>query len=177
LLSEFEASSWTVTDRQGKRTDIDFDWPLPDGTRFTGNLNRHLLQTVELYALEIRMGPFAFTEDALQQRFFADALMYIVYWMRRQNIRSFADLTDRDTGQFAQDARFGAEGLTDAAPRLRDYCELAVKAGATLPTRRLGGRSNLLELHTTRLLDQAGRPCAVATDPRVTWVVAQVSRG
>jgi hypothetical protein len=51
LLSPYEARSWKVTDDSKRIWQIDFDWPLPNGSRRTDDDNAHILDPVKRFAV------------------------------------------------------------------------------------------------------------------------------
>jgi integrase len=175
LLSPFESNVWKVSDIDGKLYLINFDWPLPDGSRLTDPCNRDQLNTIKMYAVEIRTGPCAATDDAYIQQSWVHNLIYTLYWMRRRHIKRFADLNQVDIRLLIDDAKFGAERLVDAAGRLQSFLT-SIKSDRRiheLPRRPYGNKKSPRELLTGELLDMADLPRSLMRNERVAWVAAR----
>jgi hypothetical protein len=144
LANRIEDDEWFLLDTRRPDSEprrLDFRYRLPDGSLLTDLANAAALDTVKRFAVLIRHGPHAIS-DNLQPGVhvtLVNSLMHIVGWMRLNAIRAFADLTRRDIDQLAEETPYGVAHLLQAPERLRAILlrlAAAGEFGSVLASRR-----------------------------------------
>lgn len=169
LESPFSDTQWRVTGQRGRVATIDFDWPLPDGTRTTDSRHASSLRTIKMYTVLVREGPLARTNDPNNQCNWTRNLLTFFYWLRAQSIEKFADVPCELFEEFACEALYGTESVLNAAERLRQYAKAQHQAGRRPPLRINSAGQQVLDC--VRFLNCAHVPQHLVIKGRVAWIL------
>ncbi len=123
LLSEWESSKWRVRDTNispsdAEERDIDWNYPLPNGTNLLDPCNATLLETARQYAMALRVGPFARIDDASTHVLTVGNFLHVAGFMLLRGVRNFGQILKADVDALIQIVPFGIEAILNVRERV-----------------------------------------------------------
>jgi hypothetical protein len=164
LENSREDSVWILPEsngpRRGKRRTLRFTYRLPDGSLLTDSQNTHLYKVAKEYAVLIREGPFAISDNLAVDTHvtLVNNLLSIIGWMRLHGITAFGALTGSDLENLSSAAAHGVAVQLNAFERLRETLVRLIESGKMRDVVRKNRRGEAID-HSA-VVREAGLPDA-----------------